>query len=169
MLNIDMLGANMVLGIVRKYDASLFVYQDGNGTELLVQAIQNLTEKEAKANCVLCSLSECHILSFGGGQSHGCLFLASTGDWRLTSLKDVSTSAMAQIKTTCSVTVTVTINHCIPLDLCIAELGQRCGAGLGNDFECRTPHEVQLQVCRSFNLPEDVMVVCKLIDAGSAG
>jgi hypothetical protein len=44
--------------------------------ELLVLAIQNLTEEEAKPNCFLSSLSECYILSFGGGQGHGGLFLA---------------------------------------------------------------------------------------------
>jgi len=97
MLNIDMLGASMVLGIVRKCDASLVVFTDDDGRELLVLAIQNLTEEEAKPNCFLSSLSECHILSFGGGQGHSGLFLARPGDWRLTSPKDVSTSAMTRI------------------------------------------------------------------------
>jgi len=97
MLNINMLSESMVLRIVCKCNASLVVCKDGDRWELLVLAIQNLTEEEAKSNCFLSSLSECHILSFFGGQGHGGLFLASPGDWRLTSQKDVSTSAMARI------------------------------------------------------------------------
>jgi len=76
MLNIDMLGASMVLRIVRKCDSSLVVFKDGDGRGLLVLAIQNLIGQEAKPNCFLSSLSECHILSFGGGQGQGGLFLA---------------------------------------------------------------------------------------------
>jgi len=76
MLNIDMLGASMVLGIVRKCNASLVICKDCDRRELLVVAIQNLTEEEVNPNCFVSSLSECHILSFGGGQGHGGLFLA---------------------------------------------------------------------------------------------
>jgi len=76
MLNIDMLGASMVLGIVRKCDASLVICKDGDRREFLVLAIQNLTEEEVKPNFFLSSLGECHILSFDGGQGHGGLFLA---------------------------------------------------------------------------------------------
>ena len=97
MLNIDILGASIVLGIVRKCDASLVICKDGDRRELLVLAIENLTENEANPNCLVSSLSECHILSFGGGQGHGCLFLAWPGDWQLTSQKDISTSAMVLI------------------------------------------------------------------------
>ena len=76
MLIIDMLCASMVHGIVRTCDPSLLICKDGDGKELLVLAIQNLTEEEPKPNCFLSSLSECRILSFGGGHSQGCLFLA---------------------------------------------------------------------------------------------
>jgi hypothetical protein len=44
MMNIDMLGASMVLGIVRKSNAFLVICNDGDRRELLVLAIQNLTE-----------------------------------------------------------------------------------------------------------------------------
>jgi hypothetical protein len=76
MLNINMLGANMVLGIVCKCNASLVICKDGDRMELLVLAIQNLTEEEAKPNIFLSSLSECEMLSFGGGQGYGGLFVA---------------------------------------------------------------------------------------------
>ena len=81
MPNIDMLGASMVLGMVRKCNASLVICKDGGRRELLELAIQNLTEKEVKPSCFLGRLSECHILSSGGGQGHGGLFLARPGDW----------------------------------------------------------------------------------------
>jgi hypothetical protein len=48
MLNINMLGVSMVLGIVRKCDSSLVICKVGDRRELLVLAIQNLTEEEAK-------------------------------------------------------------------------------------------------------------------------
>ena len=76
MLNINMLGASMVLEIVSKCEASLVICKDGDRWEHLVLAIQNLTEEEANPNCFLSSLPECHILSFGGGQGHSGLFLA---------------------------------------------------------------------------------------------
>jgi len=71
-----MLSARMVLQILCQCNASLVICADGDRRELVVLAIQNLTEDEAKQNCFLSSLSECHILSFSGGQGHGGLFLA---------------------------------------------------------------------------------------------
>jgi len=76
MLNIDMLGVCMVLGIVCKCDASLVICKDADRRELLLLAIQNLTEEEGNPNCFLNSQRECHLLSFSGGQGHGGLFLA---------------------------------------------------------------------------------------------
>jgi hypothetical protein len=76
MLNIDMLGASMVLGIVSKCNASLLICKDGDSRELLELAIQNLTEEEAMPNCFPSSLSECHILRVSGGQGHRVLSLA---------------------------------------------------------------------------------------------
>jgi len=76
MLNIDMPSVSIVLRIVGKYNTSLVVCKDCDGWELLVLAIQNLAAEEAKPHCFLSSLSECHILSFGGGQGHSGLFLA---------------------------------------------------------------------------------------------
>jgi len=76
MLNTNMTGVSMVLRIVCKCNASLVICKDGDGRELLVLAIQNPTEEEAKPICFLSSLSECLILSFGGGQGHGGQFPA---------------------------------------------------------------------------------------------
>ena len=98
MLNINVLGASMVLGIVRNCYASLVVCKHYDGKELLVLAIQTLTEEDkAKPNCFLSSLCECHILSFSGLQGHSGLFLGRPGDWRLTSQKNSYSGVIEQI------------------------------------------------------------------------
>jgi len=66
----------MILGIVFKCNASLIMCKEGYRRELLVLAIQSLTEEEAKANFYLSRLSVCRILSFGTGQGHSGLYLA---------------------------------------------------------------------------------------------
>jgi hypothetical protein len=113
MMNITMLGLSMVLGIVCECNAFLGISTDGDRREILVLVIQNLTEEEAKPNCFLSTLSECHILSFGGGQGHSGLFLDRPGDWQLTSQKDVSTSAMARIWTPSPNAITIACDLCI--------------------------------------------------------
>ena len=129
MLNIDMLGMSMVLGIVCKCDSSLVICKDGDRRELPVQVSQNLTEEEANPNCFRSSLSEYHILRLGRGQGHTGLFVDWVGDWRLTSQKDLSTSPMVRIQTPSPIAITVASDLCIPYDLAILGLGQRSSLG----------------------------------------
>jgi hypothetical protein len=66
MLNVNMLGASVVLWVVGESNAALVICENRDGREFLELAIQNLTEEKAKPDSFLGSLSNRHILSFGG-------------------------------------------------------------------------------------------------------
>jgi hypothetical protein len=71
-----MLSVSMVLGNVTQCKAFFVISEDGDRREHLVLVMRDPTEVEAERYCFLSRLSECHILSFGGGQGHSALFLA---------------------------------------------------------------------------------------------